>query len=339
MSNYQRLRDLLDQGISPYQALLDSGINPQELQQFRIHLIREIQTVTGRPLIVYAAHFSRGAEVGQNTLNVDDKLGFADAMRGVQGTAVDVLLHSPGGSAEVAEQLAQVLRATFQGVRFVIAYAAKSAATMLALSGDKLLMDERSELGPIDPQIVMLTPNGPILVPAQTILDGFEHAREIIQKEGASALPAFLPMLNKYDLHTFELCKNSTKLSMNLVKGWLAQYMFNNRSSKVRDARRVAAHLCAHRRLLSHARPIGIEQCLELGLEVEDLRKQPELREKIWQLHSAYQFLFDKTPAVKIYENAFGTSWMRLFAMQQVVLQPPPSVIPQPPPPTSPPQA
>jgi hypothetical protein len=244
---------LLDQGLSPYQALLDSGINPQELQQFRIQLIREIQAITGRPLIVYAAHFSRGAEVGQNTLNVDDKLGLADAMRGVQGTAVDVLLHSPGGSAEVAEQLAQILRASFQSVRFII----------------------------------------------------------------------------------FELCKNSTKLSMNLVKGWLAQYMFKDRSTKVRDARRVAAYLCAHRRLLSHARPIGIEQCHELALEVEDLRKQPELREKVWRLYSAYQFLFDKTAAVKIYENAFGTSWMRLFVVQQVVLQQPPSAVlpmtPQPP--------
>ncbi|MQY59252.1 MAG: hypothetical protein GH144_06555 [Clostridia bacterium] len=40
-------------------------------------------------------------------------------------------------------------------MRFLIPHTAYNAATMLALSGDEILMDDRSTLGPIDPQIMM----------------------------------------------------------------------------------------------------------------------------------------------------------------------------------------
>jgi hypothetical protein len=65
-----------------------------------------------------------------------------------------VILQSPGGSAEGAESVVKLLRDRFTDVRFIVPIAAKSAATMLALSGNAVVMDTTSELGPTDPQRV-----------------------------------------------------------------------------------------------------------------------------------------------------------------------------------------
>lgn len=83
-------------------------------------------------------------------------------------------------------------------------------------------MDDRSELGPIDPQIQI---NGNF-VPAQTLIDGFEEAKKAILETGPDILPAYLPLLNKYDLHILQICENAKKLSEELVKDWLTKYMF-----------------------------------------------------------------------------------------------------------------
>ncbi|MHB8693082.1 MAG: SDH family Clp fold serine proteinase [Solirubrobacteraceae bacterium] len=48
--------------------------------------------------------------------------------------------------------LVMQLRSQFKHVQVIVPVYAKSAATMLALSGDELMLDQHSELGPIDPQ-------------------------------------------------------------------------------------------------------------------------------------------------------------------------------------------
>jgi ClpP class serine protease len=60
------------------------------------------------------------------------------------------------------------LRNKFAHIRFIIPSLAKSAATMLVMSGDEILMDTGAELGPIDPQ--MQTASGSY-APAGAILD------------------------------------------------------------------------------------------------------------------------------------------------------------------------
>ena len=83
---------------------------------------------------------------------------FSDLTRTVSGRSIDVLIHSPGGMAEAAERIVHLLRARFDSVRFIIPHTAFSAATMLAMSADELVLDDTSALGPIDPQIIIRDP-------------------------------------------------------------------------------------------------------------------------------------------------------------------------------------
>lgn len=56
-----------------------------------------------------------------------------------------------------------------------------------------------------------------IAVPTQAILDGFRKAKEEVRKD-PDALGVYLPLLNKLDLHLFEICKNADKLAKSLVR-------------------------------------------------------------------------------------------------------------------------
>ena len=183
---------------------------------------------------------------------------------------------------------------------------------MMALSGDEILMDDKSELGPIDPQIQI---NGNF-VPAQTVIDGFEEAKEIIKSSGPEILPAYMPLLNKYDLHILQICKNARELSERLVSNWLKNYMFNGEKDAGEKASNIAKKLSNHKEYLSHGRPIKIKDAQELGLKVIDLRADDKLKNKVWSLYCVIELLLDRSPVIKLYENSKGA-----FLIKQIPVQ------------------
>ncbi len=66
---------------------------------------------------------------------------------------IDVWLDSPGGDAHAAYKLALMARASASRVRVVIPDFAKSAATLLAVSGDEIYLAPGADMGPLDAQM------------------------------------------------------------------------------------------------------------------------------------------------------------------------------------------
>lgn len=66
---------------------------------------------------------------------------------------LEILLHSGGGHAEYAYQLAKLFRRHCNKLNVIVPIGAKSAATLMCLAADTIYMGERAELGPLDVQI------------------------------------------------------------------------------------------------------------------------------------------------------------------------------------------
>ncbi|MGI6468248.1 MAG: SDH family Clp fold serine proteinase [Syntrophomonadaceae bacterium] len=66
---------------------------------------------------------------------------------------IDIILHTPGGIALAAEQIARALKKHPAKVTAIIPHYAMSGGTLIALAADEILLDENAVLGPIDPQI------------------------------------------------------------------------------------------------------------------------------------------------------------------------------------------
>jgi len=197
--------------------LINTVQNSQQGEAERVRLIQEIEGITGRRLLVYVADPKKR----QSVLNLEDKTGFSDLIEDIMADAVDVLINSPGGLAEVTEAIVDMLRSNFQKVRFAVPNFAKSAATLLALSGDEILMNDKSELGPIGPQFLFTGDTGQSQEDAEDILEGFKKAKETLMKDGPRAIPAYAPLLSKYSIGLLEGCENAIALSEHLAEKWL----------------------------------------------------------------------------------------------------------------------
>jgi len=286
--------------------------------------IRAVEEISGRPLIIYATAFlERGkVAVSQGEIGIDnyDPIGFDEVISVIAGDNLDVLLHSPGGSPEAAESIVSLLRSRFSSLRFIVPHMAKSAATMICCAGDEILMDERSELGPIDPQMQLIRGDGvAISAPAQAIIKQFDKAKETLA-DNPKQLTAWLPILQPLGPSLLTECEAANELSYKLVKDWLRRYMFRDRANAEELADRVAYYLGDSTEHLSHGRRIGIEQLAKLEVNVPDLRQTPSLREAIWNLYQAIAWTLQDTNAFKIIESGHGTAYIRQVIVQQIKL-------------------
>jgi serine dehydrogenase proteinase len=302
--------------VATCQRLIDEDLAPAQMRSARRDLIDRIECLTGRPLIVYATAFLKHPEA-QASLDDSDLEGFSDLVEDLPGNELDVLLHCPGGSIESAERICRLLRSRFTDIRYVVPHTAYSAAALLALSGNQILLDDRSALGPIDPQVLVMSGGAQRYVPSRAILEGFERVRNVLKQEGPDALPVFLPMLSKYELNIFETCKNAEKLSQTLAREWLDRYMFCEDRDRAQSVNRIVKALSDHRRSLSHHRSLGIDQLIGLGLIIVDLRSEPELQHAFWELNCRVERFFDVAPAAKFFENRETVSWSRFFQQQE----------------------
>lgn len=276
-------------------------VTQTDLFELRQSCYREIEKYRGKPLLVYVTKFLEPMPPGTpNFIDLPDVDGFTDLINSVENTsAVDVLLHSPGGRPDATERLVTILRGKFKEVNFLIPHSAYSAATMLALSGNSVILHSSATLGPIDPQIYG--------VPARSIKRGFEKIKEKISNEGPETLPAYIPLIEKLSLETLELCEDSEKLATELVSTWLKKYMFKDEKDADGKIKKAVKYLSDYDKHLVHSRPLSSEKLIELGLKIKLADKT--LQELLWEAYILLNGVFSTTPCVKLYENTCGVSW------------------------------
>jgi hypothetical protein len=270
------------------------------------------------------------------SITEEDMQGLMEVFHGLTSDNVDLILHSPGGSAEATEAMVYYIRSKFSHVRIIVPHQAMSAATMLACSADKIIMGKHSFLGPIDPQFFVRTQLGGQAVPAQAVLDQFDMAKQDCQDP--KLLGAWAPILPQYGPALLIQCQETLKLSKELVAKWLTQYMFKNikdATPAVRAAA-VADSLANHTAFKTHGRPIDRDYARSLGLDVDDLEKDQKLQDLVLSVFHATTHTFNGTPAVKIIENHDGRAFVRSFVIAVPSRPPPPKGGPAPATPLSP---
>jgi ClpP class serine protease len=66
---------------------------------------------------------------------------------------IDLIIHTPGGIALAATQIAMALKAHPAKKTVIVPHYAMSGGTMIALAADEILMDPHAVIGPVDPQL------------------------------------------------------------------------------------------------------------------------------------------------------------------------------------------
>ena len=288
-----------------------------------------LKNKTGRDVILYATKWtSPGASPNDTTIIEEDIQGLMEVIHGLATQSLDLIVHSPGGSAEVTEALVSYIRTKFTHVRVIVPQAAMSAATMLACSANTIMMGKHSFLGPIDPQFILATQIGVQSVPAQAILDQFDKAKEECQDP--KLLGHWLPILSQYGPALIVQCENAIALSKTLLTEWLERYMFSGDPDAAEKARNIAHYLSDHKEFKSHGRHISRDKAKELKLNIENLEDDQELQDLVLSVFHATTHTFNGTGAVKIIENHNGKAFVKVQQTVQVQLPVPPISLPKP---------
>lgn len=290
--------------------------------------LASLHELTGRNVIIYASKWLSPGAISPDLLSITDEdvHGMMEVLHGLKGDSLDLILHSPGGSAEATEAMVSYLRSKFDDIRVIIPQAAMSAATMLTCAANRVVMGKHSSLGPIDPQMILETPLGRKAVPAQAILDQFMRAQA--ECKDPALLASWLPMLGQYGPALLVECEEAITLSQELVSEWLEGYMFKGLEDAKERAGRVAVALANHTDFKSHGRHIDREKAKSLGgvgLVIEDLESSQEFQDAVLSVFHATMLTLDGTSAVKLIENHNGAAFVKLAQLMVVQQGPPPN--------------
>src|SRR6266851_1200545 len=121
--------------------------------QERIPLINEIEHIRGSRVICYLTSLRPGvpSQIAEDQVRI-----FFDHLLKLPERPVaklDVFLCSNGGNGTVPWRLVALFREFAQSFNVLIPYRAYSAASLLALGADEIVMHPFAELGPIDPTV------------------------------------------------------------------------------------------------------------------------------------------------------------------------------------------
>jgi hypothetical protein len=208
------------------------------------------------------------------------------------GQDLHLLLHTPGGDGETAVRLARSAQARCRELTVIVPDIAKSAGTLFALGGHRILMGPTSDLGPVDPQFQL--PDGS-LVSAKSIIAAVDEASRRVQ-EAPDTYPIHAALLTDVTALMVQQARAALARSEDLLEEAL-------RSNPDRGEAEIASLKQALAEPLigkpqSHDAIFGPREAVAAGLPVEQVDYRSERWQVIWRLWAKYFTL-----AKRVYEG------------------------------------
>ncbi len=122
--------------------MVTAKATPAEAEQEIRELGAQLRAYRQRPCLLF---------VSRRLVHADVR-AIRAALEEETGPHLDVLVASPGGDIEAAYLVARELRRRFEALTIFVPFRAKSAATLLCLAADELVLGSLGELGPLDQQ-------------------------------------------------------------------------------------------------------------------------------------------------------------------------------------------
>ena len=258
-----------------YSEYLEKGLNFQELTTERKKQLKRISKIRERDILALVADLNKG--YAPISIEYQDLIPLQDQLQNLKGKKLDLILETPGGSGEVAEDIVHLLRQKYADVAVIVPGYAKSAGTMIVMSADEILMGKASALGPIDAQIQW---QGKVFS-SDALLKGVEKIKEEVESTNILN-KAYIPILQGISPGELQAAENAKNFAIELVKEWLVTYKFKKWKTHSTDntpvtnqekegrANEVATALSNHSKWLTHARSLKIQDIRDLKLKITD---------------------------------------------------------------------
>lgn len=324
-------------GMSYINEYIKKGFGALDLEKELLKLIGKYNKMRNACLLVYAAAAEK--QVPLVPLVQSDFYTIRDLLtpQTSRYSNVDVYIETPGGSGETAEEIVRFLHSKFEKVAFVVSGEAKSAGTIMVLSGNEILMTETGSLGPVDAQIRV----GRSVVSARDYIQWVEDKQKEAKKNRALN-PFDAMMVAQITPGELNAAMHALDFAKDLVVEWLPKYKFRDwkvtetRKKKVTEnikktrARDIAEELTNRKHWRTHGRSIkmGDLESERIGLKIKHVDKDARLADVVYRIQTVCRLLFDNTASFKI----FATADHKIFrsatlASKPIAIPPHPAVV------------
>lgn len=296
--NESEYLDLTKDKLQPAEKLqqVETSVEGQ-CREKRKELIRAIETKRNSKVITYIT----GDRFNLQTLITSDVVSILHeqilSIQPEKRNKLDLLIYSRGGESDVPWSVVSMFREYCQEGSFsvLIPYRAHSAATVIALGADEIVMTKKAELGPIDITIQ----NGPynptegedrqrLPVSVEDVMGYFS----LLEKVGCERPDEKMKGFEQLTSHVHPLVLGTVYRLLEQTK-LVALRLLSTRAKAFSEERnrdivkRLSSEIYSHRHTISRTEAISY-----LGLEQVVKAEDLEIADEMWQLYSEYRDMF-----------------------------------------------
>ena len=308
---------------------IEKKLGAVDLENEMMSLLKKYNSITKNFSFLFLTDTNK--QIPESAINNDDYFIIHDLLKDCEHKNLDIFLETLGGSGEAVLEIVNFLRSKFEEVRFIISGQAKSAGTMLALSGDEILMTETGSLGPIDAQIKI----GRFVNSADDYMLWVKEKQKIA-KDNKKLNPFDATMVAQISPGELKGVSDSLDFAIEMVEKWLPKYKFKNwmftetkntpvtEKKKKNQAHRIAKALTDKSKWKTHGRPIKIKDLTDIGLKIKRVEDDNLISDIVNRIQIVSKLYFGSSSAYKI----FASENFKIFknATQRTVSQKIPKV-------------
>jgi Serine dehydrogenase proteinase len=259
-------------------------------RQNRKALIEQIEEARGSRVLTYITsdRAPAGAQIGDDAV----RPMYAHLREMGHVEKLDLFIYSRGGAIDVPWRVVTALRQTSDSWNILIPFRANSAATLIALGADQIVLGKQGELGPIDPQLTIqkMVPQpggGQTLVQEQmAVEDIMAYTKFIHERAGLSDQDALSAALAKLTERLDAVGLGSVYRTHLHIRD-VAQRMLQSHKEPLPERTITTIIETLAEKVYAHGHAIGLKEAEGIGLPV--VPADDALDGLMWQLLEQYE--------------------------------------------------
>jgi len=255
-------------------------------------LIEKLQKARGDRLVVCYVTSTR---MNHEIQMADDAFRIIyEHLKGAEKLAengVDLFIHSNGGSGTVPWRIVSLVRQYTEKFSVLVPHHAFSAATLVALGADEIVMHKMGCLGPIDPSVSNIfnpphpsAPGQPAPISVEDVTAYFDLVKNEVgithEDELVQALVALTEKIHPLALGNVQRFNNQSRM---MARKLLKLHM---QESQEHEIEQLIDNLKSN--LFYHGHPISRKEAMN-DLKLKVLIPSPDVEDLMWQLYLQYE--------------------------------------------------
>ena len=243
----------------------------------RIKLYQKIIEHRKKPLLTYVTSIRPFKSMNMDSDAIESIVTQIDAIP-EEHNSIDFLIISNGGDPITSLRIISILRERFEQVSVLVPYVAYSAATVLALGANEIVMHPYSNLGPVDPQLTISKTSGDGIRTFSS--EDIAHFVTFLKNDIGITdqeylMNAFLKLSDSVDPVSIGFVKRSQQLTFFLSKKMLETHMSDeNKIKEISKALNTSFY--------NHAYAVDRKEAESIGLPIAG--SNPEIEKLLWSV-------------------------------------------------------